>query len=213
MKFGKRYTRKTVFMAMINGVLIGIAAIALIGIIIYGANGNKALNSADKEVPATGPPPEAAVTPSDVPVDALKLFAVQHGAFSSSASAATFIAADPFLSTAAIIKVGDQYFVWSAVGLTEAEIAASDSEETFEKQFNANPAACEVVGAKMLREVLATDDLAKIKSLETENDGDEVAEFNRHIVDITSFTSDLKVIRLHLLAHYSTTVGCIEITF
>lgn len=200
-------------MAMINGVLIGVAAIALVGFMVLSTNGKNVGKSKDEEVPATGPAPEATETPSETPIDSLRLFAIQHGAFSSSASAATFIEADPFLSTAAIIQVGDQYFVWSEVGLTEAEIMASDSEHTFRKEFVASPAACEAVSAKMLREAITSEDLAKIKSLGSEKDDENMAKFNKNIGAITAFTNDLKVIRLHLLAHYSMTDDCIKITF
>ena len=43
MKFGKRYSKVTVFMAMLHGVIIGVAAVALIGIILIGTNGKNAV--------------------------------------------------------------------------------------------------------------------------------------------------------------------------
>ena len=39
MKFGKRYSKVTVFMAMLHGVLIGVAAVALIGLLLAGTKG------------------------------------------------------------------------------------------------------------------------------------------------------------------------------
>ena len=41
MKFGKRYSKVTVFMAMIHGVIIGIAAVALIGLLLMGMKGKE----------------------------------------------------------------------------------------------------------------------------------------------------------------------------
>lgn len=214
MKFGKRYTKTTVFMAMVNGVIIGVVAIAIIGFIILGANGKKNGETTNPEVPATGPPANEGESPTQEPGnDSLKLFARQHGAFSSSTSAATFMEADPSLNTAAIIQVADQYYIWSVVGLTEAEILDSDSEETFRKEFSATLTTCDVVGAEKLKEVLSTDDIAKIKSLESEKGNEKAEDFSRDVLAITSFTDDLQVIRLHLLAHYSTTKDCIEISF
>ena len=214
MKFGKRYTKKTVFMAMVHGVIIGVAAIAIIGFIILGANGKKVGEKPTPEVPATGPPAnEEGEGPQESPDGSLNLFARQHGAFSSSASAATFMEADPSLTTAAIIQVAEQYYVWSAVGLTEAEIMDSDSEDTFRKEFSATSTACDVAGAEKLGDILSIEDIAKIKSLESEKDNEKAAEFTRDVVAITSFTNDLRVIRLHLLSHYSTKKDCVKISF
>ena len=80
--------------------------------------------------------------PVDAQVVPLKLFARQHGVFSSSESAATFQAADPSLASAAIIQ-GDgdskgKYYIWSSIGLSDAEIMDSDSEETFRKEVTAH---------------------------------------------------------------------------
>ena len=36
MKFGKRYSKGTVFMAMLHGVVIGVAAVAVIGLLLMG---------------------------------------------------------------------------------------------------------------------------------------------------------------------------------
>lgn len=214
MKFSKRYTKKTVFMAMVHGVIIGVAAIAIIGFIILGANGKKVGEKPTPEVPATGPPAnEEGAGPQESLDGSLKLIARQHGAFSSSASAATFMEADPSLTTAAIIQVAEQYYVWSAVGLTEAEIMDSDSEDTFRKEFSVTSAACDVAGAEKLGDVLSIEDIAKIKSLESEKDNEKAAEFTRDVVAITSFTNDLRVIRLHLLSHYSTKKDCVKISF
>ncbi len=40
MNFKKKYSKVTVAMAMLHGVLIGIAAVAIVGFIIVGTNGN-----------------------------------------------------------------------------------------------------------------------------------------------------------------------------
>ena len=201
-------------MAMVHGVIIGVAAIAIIGFIILGANGKKVGEKPTPEVPATGPPAnEEGAGPQESQDGSLKLIARQHGAFSSSASAATFMEADPSLTTAAIIQVAEQYYVWSAVGLTEAEIMDSDSEDTFRKEFSVTSAACDVAGAEKLGDVLLIEDIAKIKSLESEKDNEKAAEFTRDVVAITSFTNDLRVIRLHLLSHYSTKKDCVKISF
>lgn len=214
MKFGKRYSNITVFMAMLHGVIIGIAAIAVVGIIFVGAEGNRTVDQIENEIPASGPDEnQEKETPTTGTAESLPLFAKQHGAFTTSASAATFIAADPSLSTAAIIQSDGQYFVWSAVGLAEAEIEGILEDDTYKKEFSISPASCEIINPAQLWEVLQADDIAKIKQMATTNDEEKTKELARHIDTITAFTNDLKVIRLHLLSKFANTNDCVKISF
>lgn len=213
MKFGKKYSNITIFMAMLHGVIIGIAAIAVIGFILAGAEGKRAVDKIEEEIPTTGPKSANTEPAPAETVEQLKLFAVQHGVFTTPASAATFIAADPSLATAAIIQSGDQYFVWSAVGLTEDEIENSEQEDTYKKAFTVNTTACEVIGAEKFREILEAKKLEEIKFSESQKNDDKMNEFNRHLSAITAFTEDLRVIRLHLLSQYTYSKGCAKISF
>lgn len=201
-------------MAMLHGVIIGIAAVAIIGFILVGTNGKGFKGKGNEELPTAGPVTDDKETPSVVDeIEPIQLVAKQHGVYSTSAAAATFIAADPSLSTAAIIYADNQYFVWTAVGLSENEILSSEEDGAFKKAFTANTSACDVVGAQKLRDVLVTNNIAEIKISETEKEDEKAAEFNRNVASITAFTNDLQVIRLHLLSHYSYTKDCIKITF
>ncbi|WP_342511089.1 hypothetical protein MKY34_12635 [Sporosarcina sp. FSL K6-1522] len=215
MKFGKRYSKVTVFMAMLHGVLIGIVAVALIGLLLYWTRDKEPEVTMDKEVPTSGP--AVVETPVEGEEQLLQLYAKQHGAFSSAAAAAAFIAEDTSLAKAAIIRVDQNYLVWSAVGLAEGEIEVSASEGTFRKAFKANAASCSAMGAGKLQAVLSETDSAKIKSLATsEKDGkkEEGAQgFGQNIKAITDFTDDMRTIRLQLISHYSSVDDCIKITF
>lgn len=212
MKFGKKYSNITVFMAMLQGVIIGVVAIAVIGFVLAGAEGKRAIDKIE-EIPASGPKSaDTETTPAET-VELLNLFARQHGVFTTPASAATFIAADPSLATAAIIQSDGQYFVWSAVGLTEEEIMNSEQADTYKKAFSVNTSACEVIGTEKFREVLKAEKIEEIKISENEKNDDKMNEFNRHLTAITAFTKDLKVIRLHLLSQYSYSKDCVKISF
>ncbi|MBO0587087.1 hypothetical protein [Sporosarcina sp. E16_8] len=215
MKFGKRYSKVTVFMAMLHGVLIGVAAVAVIGLLLVGTKGKDDVKTSGKELAASGP---AAVENSAKPdEEPLQLFAKQHGAFSSKESASLFIAEDPTLSKAAVIKAGDKYLVWSAVGLTENDIDSSESEGTYRKTFRADTSSCGAIGAGKLREVLMQTEIAEINNLDdTKKEGKEDEKtkgFYKNITAITVFTKDLRIVRLHLLSQYSHTENCVKITF
>jgi hypothetical protein len=214
MKFGKRYSKVTVFMAMLHGVLIGVAAVAVIGLLLAGTKGKDDAPT-DKEVSTSGPAPvENSAQPTEKP---LQLFAKQYGAFSSVESATSFIGENPSLSKAAVIQSNDKYLVWTAVGLTEAEIVPSESEGSFRKAFVADTSACGAIGAGKLRQVLTETDMAKIKNLdEGKGEGKEeekTKEFYKDIATITAFTKDLQIMRLHLISDYSNTGKCVKISF
>ena len=206
-------------MAIVQGIIIGIAAVAVVGFIIVGANGKLGIEPKKTEIPTAGP--AAAAKDDEISVETtgipLKLYARQHGMFSSSESAATFMAADPSLASAAIFEGnGDyegKYYIWSSIGLSDAEIADSDSEDTFRKEVTANVGSCEVVDAKLLRDSIVADTVAKIKILETVKEGEKVSVFNEQLTAITAFTDDVRVVRLHLLAQYARQKDCVTIKF
>ncbi|MEK3934063.1 hypothetical protein MKY41_01980 [Sporosarcina sp. FSL W7-1349] len=215
MKFGKRYSKMTVFAAMLHGVLIGIAAVAVIGFLMLGTKGKETAGSATPEVPTGGPAPVETTAPAEE--QPIRMYAKQHGAFSTSEAAASFIAEQPALAKAAIIQADNQFYVWSAIGLKEGDIEASEAEGTYRKAFSVETAACQSVGAGQLKTVLMETDIAKIKTLASPEKGakeDAQAKgFAQNLSAITAFTEDLGIVRLHLLSHYSHTDRCAKISF
>ena len=215
MKFGKRYSRVTVLMAMLQGVLIGVAAVAIIFFILNGTGGKKAEDTTKEQekLPITGPATSDTETPLPIAHEPIHLFARQYGVFTTPISAATFIAENPSLSSAAVIKAEGQYYVWTAVGLSEADIMDSENGETFRKRLTADTSACSALGAGSLINVLRSTDASKINISDDKTEGVLTAEFDRNIAAITAFTNDMRVIRLQLLSQYSYTKECIKITF
>lgn len=223
LNFKKKYSKVTVLAAMIHGVIIGIAAVAIVGFIIVGTSSKSKQQAADNEVVTKPVEKPGETTPTSGPDAAigaeppLKLFAKQHGVFSSAESAAVFIAEDPGLSKASVIESQGQFYVWSAVGLDGSEFEVSEAEGTFRKPFNADTSACSAAGAGKLRKTLTETALSQIKTLTVEGAGDsedaKAAEFRKHIIAVTAFTSDLTIVRLKLLSHYTNKDGCVKIGF
>jgi len=218
MKFGKRYSNKTVIMAMLHGVLIGVAAVSLIALILIttGDKTPKELvkdDEVDTEVPTTGPPPADTEVPTLPNAASIQLFARQHGVFTTELSAAAFIAEDPTLTATAIIKADGQYYVWSAVGLSEAELMNVEIPDTFHKKLIVDTSACLAIGAGKIQEVLHETDAAKIKISDADKTDIVSGEFNRNVDAVTTYTSEMRLIRLQLLSHYSSTKECVKITF
>ncbi|MBE1554571.1 hypothetical protein [Sporosarcina limicola] len=215
MKFGKRYSKVTVVMAMLHGVLIGVSAVAIIGLLLVGMKGKGDVGTAEEELAISGPAPIK--SPAPATEKPLQLFAKQHGVFSTQESAALFIAENPSLSKAAVVQANAHYFVWSAIGLTEDEIEVSKYEGTYRKAFTVDMTSCGAIGAGKLRDIMTETEVSKIKLLVSpkkkgEEEGD-LKEFKKNIATITAFTEDLQIIRLHLLSHYSRSDKCVKITF
>lgn len=223
MNFRKKYSKVTVLAAMIHGVIIGVAAVAIVGFIIVGTSGKGEQQAVEKDavtesvekpgetIPASGPDADP------VTEQPLKLFAKQHGVFSSAASAAVFIAEDAALAKAAVIESQAQFYVWSAVGLDEDEFEVSEAEGSFRKPFYADTSACSAVGAGKLKKALSENALSQIKNLTVAgtagSEDEKSAEFRKNIIAVTAFSTDLKIIRLQLLSHYTHKDGCVKIGF
>lgn len=202
-------------MAMLHGVAIGIAGVVVIGLLLMGMKGKDGSVAGGEEVPTAGPAPvEEPASSGEKP---LRLFAKQHGVFTTADAASQFIGEDPTLAKAAVMQVGGKFYVWSAVGLKENDIEPSESEGTFRKAFTADTAACGAAGAGKLREVLNGTEMAQIKNLATAQDGanddEKVQDFQKKLTAITAFSDDLHVVKLQLLSHYSTMDNCVKIAF
>ena len=218
MKFGKRYSNKTVIMAMLHGVLIGVAAVSLIALILI-TTGDKTPKETVKdketetEVPTTGPAPVDSAVPTLPSAGSMQLFARQHGVFTTQLSATAFVSEDPSLTSTAIIKADGQYYVWSAVGLSEAELMNVEIPDTFRKRLIVDTSACVAIGAGKIQEILNETDATKIKISDADKTDITSGEFNRNVDAVTKYTSDMRLIRLQLLSHYSSTKECVKISF
>ncbi|CAM3110206.1 hypothetical protein FITA111629_04045 [Filibacter tadaridae] len=209
-------------MAMVHGVIVGVTAVAVIGLLFVVTNGKDPVGAIKEDIPTSGPAPVDKTTTDPVAKadESLQLFAKQHGAFSTVEAAETFQAEDPTLAKAAIVMVDKTYFIWSEVGLNEGDIEVSAEKGSFRKVLNANASSCAADGVGKLQQVLAETDIAKIKKLipdkkaeSKEKSSAKQKEFEKHITAATAFTDDLEVIRLLLLSHYAQPDKCVKITF
>ncbi|WP_438311180.1 hypothetical protein [Sporosarcina sp. FA9] len=218
MKFGKRYSNKTVIMAMLHGVLIGVAAVSLIALILITTSDktpkeNVKEKELETEVPTTGPAPVETEVPTLPSVGSMQLFARQHGVFTTHISATAFISEEPSLASTAIIKADGQYYVWSAVGLSEAELMNAEIVDTFRKKLIVDTSACVAIGAGKIPDILGETDATKIKISDADKTDIVSGEFNRNVDAVIKYTSDMRLIRLQLLSHYSLNKECVKISF
>src|SRR5690606_14844793 len=138
----------TIVRAMIQGVIIGVVAVAAIGLAIVGTGGkggSSGVPAPTKTVPASGPQADGGDDGQ-----AMTMYVKQHGVFSSAETAAGFVSDDPSLAKTAILKVGDQYYVWGAVGLNESDIVLKEGENAFRKTIRVTPSSCKTAKPEQL---------------------------------------------------------------
>ena len=223
MNFKKKYTKMTIMLALGQGVLLGIAAVAIVGFILLKTEKPDTAASPDTGVPANGPAsaqtdgkkdeskPDTAAAGAPIP-----MYAKQHGVFSSKASAASFIA-DENLPKAASVHANGQFYVWSALGLSEIDADPAGEDGAFRKQVTVSPLACSSGEGELLRSVLNAKQISEIQDLavsrkQTEGEKKKDA-FTTNIAAITAFTDDLNIIKMHILAHYADTGECVKLDF
>ncbi|MCM3758107.1 hypothetical protein M3197_11590 [Sporosarcina aquimarina] len=225
MNFKKKYTKMTIMLALGQGVLLGIAAVAIVGFILLKTEKPESAASpnVNVNVPASGPASEKATDkkgetkPDTAAAGApIPMYAKQHGVFSSKASATSFIA-DENLAKAAAVQANGQFYVWSALGLSEMDADPAGEEGVFRKQVNVSPLACDSGEGELLRSVLGATKISEIQDLVTSRK-QSVGEgkkdtFASNITAITAFTDDINVIKMHVLAHYSETGKCVKLEF
>lgn len=214
MKFGKKYSRFTVILALLHGVLIGVIALVLV-VVIFTVTGKEAKQGveAPKEIPTMAETPEEKPDPVENTSDSLTLFANQYGAFTTLQGAETFIASDSSLKTAAIVEGEGQFHVWSHIATSQNRLQNVKSEESFIKTFTVSEGKCDAFTKSKLWEILASDQLLKLELLDAEKTEETAQQFIEKYEAITAFTDDLAVLKLHLIAHYSKENGCVIISF
>lgn len=227
MKLRKKYSKSAVTMAMLHGVLMGIAGVLIFGFLLNVSN-RMEVKSDEPETgitvsgPVTNEDPENVENPtndgdpsgSDNPgLPAFQFYALQHGVFTSEASAKEFISTDPALQKAAIIPAAGQYFIWSEIGVTEDEVKKEvKTGDTFVKSFRLSGSGC-TKGDIRVPELLKETDLQKLNFDDSVNSDELPAQWRENIAAVTAFSKDMKIVRAQLLAHYTLKNECLKIEF
>ncbi|WP_153732676.1 hypothetical protein [Sporosarcina obsidiansis] len=212
MNFRRSYSKFTVIRAMVQGVVIGLAAVLVIGLTIYTTGGKDADPS--KTVATSGPKTEekddqAAIDDGSV----LAMFVKQYGVFSSKDTATDFVASNPSLANTAILQVSDQFYVWGAVWLKESQVVLKEGEDAFKKKIRVTPGTCKTADVNDVKKALLAEDLSKIELSKDKKDAKKESDLQKKLTAITAFTKDSSIARLHLLAHYSGQDPCFKIQF
>lgn len=213
MKFGKKYSNMTVIMAMIQGIVIGVLGIIVTGVILLGTEGSEPVPEEGAEIPTAGPSEvEQGQNKREKVAEGLVLYAKQSGVFTSSEAAETFLKADSSLSTATVIEVDDQHFIWSAIHQEASRIELLLDRSSFKKAFTIERKSCSTIPMDVVWKIFQAKDKGEIKEFTSEGVGGEEKKFQEKMLAILAFTEDDALIKLHLL-QYADQEGCVKISF
>lgn len=142
-----------------------------------------------------------------------QFYANQHGVFSSFEAATDFVNGYASLNTSAVVEIDGDYYVWSSVSTTKEGVVKSDDPSSFAKPFTLSAAGCSEPALKNLPSLLKSNDPAKFNFEGVKNKEDFPPDWQTISFALSSISSDLSIVRMHLLAHYFTENDCLKIKF
>ncbi|RHW33366.1 hypothetical protein D1B33_15060 [Lysinibacillus yapensis] len=212
MKFPNVIGRRELINAAVIGSVAGLAGVLFFVLLL------SSMNPATDTQQANSTPEQEMipVQSSEGAIDdasSVGFFANQYGVFTSYESATDFISEYPSLNTSAIIEVNGNFYVWSAVSPIREELILSSNPTSFAKSFTFSAAACSKEVQKGIPSILESNDPSKFYF----QDGNVPENFPQDWQSVTSaiasFSRDLSIARVQLIAHYFGKNECMKIEF
>ena len=139
-------------------------------------------------------------------------FALQHGVFSSFESADQFVASYPSLNKAAIVRVEDQFFVWSKIENEKVEGATQTEPSSFYKPLVLS-SSCPKQAEKQLPITLKDAKTLTLDRVTSEQQADLPEDWSVILPEIQKLSENTSIIRLHALINYYERLDCVKINF
>lgn len=196
----KAIRNNAIFQAMFIGSITGLAGVILFVFILQ-------LPTTTEEAAETIPTVQ---TPEEQVQQ--QYFALQHGVFSNFDSAAQFLATYPTLNKAAVVKVDEQYFVWSRLDTEKVETALTIVPTGFYKKITMtsscpNPAELQLPVTLKDTKMLSKEQAEAIdKQLVPEN-------WTGLMTEVSKLSTNPNVVRLHMFINYFEGLECLKVTF
>ena len=206
--FSKQFVSpKQVIRAAILGMFIGLAGVGIFALLLMNAS-----TLQDGPMTATDEVPSGEVVEvNTLPQQTVNFYANQYGAFTTLNSATEFMAAYPTLNKALAVQVEDKFYVWSMVSLEKVTVEGEPS--SFTKSFQLYSEACPQNAIANIPVYLQDNNKLK-NNFEQSTKEDQLPEgWTAFIDSITPLSSDMNVIRLHVLAHFLEQQSCLKIKF
>lgn len=197
----KALRNNAIFQAMFIGSITGLAGVILFVFILQ-------LPTTTEEVSETIPTVQ---TPEEQQVQQ-QYFALQHGVFSNFDSAAQFLATYPTLNKAAVVKVDEQYFIWSRLDTEKVETALTIVPTGFYKKITMtsscpNPAGLQLPITLKDTKMLSAEQAEAIDKQQVPED------WTGLLTEVSKLSTNPNVVRLHMFNNYFEGMDCLKVTF
>lgn len=190
----------SIFQAMLIGSLTGLVGVGIFIMILQ----LPAEEVSDEVVPTTQIVNEEPITQS--------FYALQYGVFTTFEGAAQFLSTYPTLNKAAIIKVDESYYIWSQLDREKIDGATVTTPQSFYKHVTVT-SACQKPIENQIPSLLKDEKWLNGQAL-AEGDKQELPEeWLEQIAEIQKLSSNVGVVRLHLLINYYESLNCLKVTF
>lgn len=211
MRFPKIIGRREIVQAAIIGTATGIIGVLLFILMLNSMNSDFIDEQLDGEMIPVTSQNEGEETLAEGTYE--QFYANQHGVFSTFDAAMEFVAGYPTLNTSAVVEIGDSFYVWSSINTKKEAVVISDNPSSFVKPFKLSGEGCSEPELKNLPSLLKSNDRSKFYFDSVESPEHLPPDWQKISFALSSLSSDLAVIRMHLLAHYFTENECLKIEF
>ncbi|WP_107923525.1 hypothetical protein [Lysinibacillus parviboronicapiens] len=211
MKIVSQVIKKQVFRAMLIGGIVGLFGVAIfLGILQVSTQFSL---KQDSEVASKDSEKETIPTAGGTTPNSSMFYASQAGVFSNYESASAFLAEYPALKESAIVEADGKYYVWTSIAIEESQLVFLEAPATFKKVFSVTSDSCKEATIKELPVVLADKNAKKLNFKDNVKDSTLPSDWQTVGTAVSSISSDINIIRLHLFAHYKKSNACLQIKF
>ena len=191
----------SIFQAMIIGSLTGLVGVGIFIMILQ----LPTEVSEEEIVPTTQ-------MVSEEPVTQASFYALQFGVFSTFDGAAQYLSSYPTLNKAAIIEVDGSYYIWSQLDREKVDGATVTTPQSFYKHVTLT-SACKNAAENQIPNLLKDEKwLTGQPIVEADKQG-LPDNWLTQIAEIQKLSSNVGVVRLHLLINYYESLDCLKFTF
>lgn len=209
MPIGRKFKKNAVAQAVIYGVITGIIGVIAFVLIL---NLPKEPDSQGEIITTSQQPTVDKEKETKSDQVSQQFFALQHGVFSSFESAEQFLAPYPTLKNAAIVRVGDQFFIWSKIDTEKVEGATQTIPSSFYKAITVS-SSCPNPAEQQLPQTLKDPKWLTLKEVSADQKAKLPADWGTIIPGIQKLSENNSVIRLHALINYFERLNCLKINF
>ena len=191
----------SIFQAMLIGSLTGLVGVGIFILILQFPTEQV---SEEEIVPTTQMVTEEAVTQT--------FYALQFGVFSTFDGAAQYLSAYPTLNKAAIVEVDGSYYIWSQLDREKVDGATVTTPQSFYKQVTVT-SACQNAAQNKIPSLLKDEKWLNGQAIDEADKQGIPEDWLTKIDEIQKLSTNVGVVRLHLLINYYEGLNCMKLTF